>query len=887
MLVVTRTATWPLRGPMDGFSSALPRKTLPELQRSYEVGLKLCFLVASVAVLVGVAVDDLMLRIVASSASTTCLALLLFSWRRRVGWLVPAYAWLVVVALLLLGLSDVALLEPDTETVHYLGFLIVIVANSVLVIALWVPSVTTKSLLETAGLGYSWQAPAHLTPRVPLHVMRSIVPLGVALAAVIAWRLDDWPSQFSDPRFIPGVCLIVTHGVLVWRAAARVGYRSPPGRFAASIVARVSTSCQVQRVVSPSRRESQVMTSREQLFDDDEVTPLTETEDNLDEPPTTVTASDPDPDNPFAVSSAAAGVVEMRLERLRLLGALGGGGYSAVERDGRIGDSGVYDLYASTESRESLGWQWMSVVGTLCLVLSQLLAGAVLLWGFGTGTDEFDSPPDDPLRQFILFLYAVLSWGGQLAIAASVPLVAPPLGTLDDPFVLPRRTVEAPLKVLVILPPGGFDLATFAIVWYQLVQRGHSVTLATTGTSVTPDPVSVMGYGPGVWACSPLTLAMIELGIDRSVFRQIQQLPDSCDGIDGVFLPGGTLAASAHMALDPKLQRILSEAWDKAIPIASCGHATLALATTHLHSHVPGSSFSSVDVPPHRAGTSRPLLSQCSVAVVTWQMELTQGCYGCCCWALEPEEFAHEAFRPQSTQLRDLAQTSRAWRQSSLWSCLGRCCRRLWRGVCVPLRPCWCGRNTDVLDAVRVAQLGSALREGGSVASRRPRASSSSHRGCTRVCWSWLRFWCCGCDCWRMCCDLDEGPGCCGCCDAERGEEEAERDPTARRGATSRMQREQACLQCLSAACCGWKSAQGVVSEAVGLSGRLLAGPSVGWVGERGSPWDDSSAFVVEDGSLLSSRWSGDAFLLGRRLLLLMEQTARLARSKSMAEPIS
>jgi len=44
----------------------------------------------------------------------------------------------------------------------------------------------------------------------------------------------------------------------------------------------------------------------------------------------------------------------------------------------------------------------------------------------------------------------------------------------------------------------------------------------------------------------------------------------------------------------------------------------------------------------------------------------------------------------------------------------------------------------------------------------------------------------------------------------------------------------------------------------------------------RGSPWDDSLAFVVEDGRLVTGRWAGDAFLLGRRFLHKIEEVPRM-----------
>ena len=93
--------------------------------------------------------------------------------------------------------------------------------------------------------------------------------------------------------------------------------------------------------------------------------------------------------------------------------------------------------------------------------------------------------------------------------------------------------------------------------------------------------------------------------------------------------------------------------------------------------------------------------------------------------------------------------------------------------------------------------------------------------------------------------------------------------PRPRTGTNSRRRRDRACLDCVECVSCGWRPLQALVAAAVGPTGRVLRGGV--FTGERGTPWDDSSAFVVEDGLLVSGRWGGDAFLLGRRFLVLLE----------------
>lgn len=50
-------------------------------------------------------------------------------------------------------------------------------------------------------------------------------------------------------------------------------------------------------------------------------------------------------------------------------------------------------------------------------------------------------------------------------------------------------------------------------------------------------------------------------------------------------------------------------------------------------------------------------------------------------------------------------------------------------------------------------------------------------------------------------------------------------------------------------------------------------------LGRRGSHEDDGAAFVVEDGNYLSARWPGDAYLLARKLELMLTSRAAQARA--------
>lgn len=70
---------------------------------------------------------------------------------------------------------------------------------------------------------------------------------------------------------------------------------------------------------------------------------------------------------------------------------------------------------------------------------------------------------------------------------------------------------------------------------------------------------------------------------------------------------------------------------------------------------------------------------------------------------------------------------------------------------------------------------------------------------------------------------------------------------------------------------------QDEVVDALGPDGGFVRGPRT--LSARGTRDDDAPAFVVEDGSYVSARWPGDAYLFAKRFLALLEG------SRSRVEP--
>lgn len=64
---------------------------------------------------------------------------------------------------------------------------------------------------------------------------------------------------------------------------------------------------------------------------------------------------------------------------------------------------------------------------------------------------------------------------------------------------------------------------------------------------------------------------------------------------------------------------------------------------------------------------------------------------------------------------------------------------------------------------------------------------------------------------------------------------------------------------------------QDEVVDALGPDGDFVRGPRT--MTARGTRGDDAPAFVVEDGSYVSARWPGDAYLFGKRYLELLERS--------------
>jgi len=171
----------------------------------------------------------------------------------------------MVVGILLLALGDLIILEQQQTGLHMLGFLLLVAGDACLAASLWLPTVGLDALYEH-GVDLTEGASPHAAARVPLQPWLALPYAVAALAALLAWRLGFWTGTAGTPashihgsgagsvsvsdtisislgaapagdidgytptdeqRFAPMVAMAVAQTILVWRAAARVGYRSP------------------------------------------------------------------------------------------------------------------------------------------------------------------------------------------------------------------------------------------------------------------------------------------------------------------------------------------------------------------------------------------------------------------------------------------------------------------------------------------------------------------------------------------------------------------------------------------------------------------------------------------------------------------------------------
>ena len=498
------------------------------------------FLAAATVVLIGLGYQSTIMRQVGAPIATGSLLVLLLT--RREAWLSTAYAVHVAFAVLLYLLADLIVLEPIQSNLHPLAFLLMAGGNMALAAAFWSPSVSTRRLWEP-GVDLSWGAPAHLSARVPANFVRALPGMVLVAGIVLLVKLRGLqdsvePLVDTSASAVAAVAFVVTQGLLLWRVLARVGYRSPTMSMALQLVRQqraagqpmaggtVAAAAEAAAASSASRRFSAAAT-------------VSSASDRMEALHGSFTKRTDGGEAP------ASSFIEARLR---------GSATPSHNRSHRTlmneaACGRILEAYGQSESMERRCNQWVGVLGGICVICAQVLGALAVWWGVGRD-GEYDLSSAGPAGAVIG--YALLSWAGQVAFIVSVPMVQEPMGSVQDPYVSPAPFPGPCANVLFVLPPGGYDAASTAIVWSYLTQRGHMVRVATLGgQQPQPDTCSLTGIGPGgdILRVGPVVLAMYE-DMRRSAAFQRPWALDAVDAsaVDCVFVADSAPEPEANAA---------------------------------------------------------------------------------------------------------------------------------------------------------------------------------------------------------------------------------------------------------------------------------------------------------------------------------------------------
>ncbi len=470
---------------------------------------------------------------------------------RRGLWLSKSYALGAVAAAVLFLLSDLIVLEPIQTNLHPLAFLLLCIGNLAATSAMWSPTVHA-SAAEHPSVDLSWSAPSHLSARVPLHVLRGLPSVLMMLGIVLYGRIKGISSSAEalidhSSIFAAAVCFIGCQALLLWRALARIGYRSPTIALALSLVRNnqhdnsqssvlgVPGAHRARGVPAARAGSSSLLRGHRRDSSSRYTDMLSRSADN----------------KARSMDGGSAGDSWMGGGNSTFSAGSGGWGGRSSDRGGPLlkedAAKRIFQAYGHNESLESRARQWLGVLAVLLLLASQLAASLAVFWGVGQD-GQYDLSADGPA--LAVYVYATTNWLGQVALLFSIPLVLPPLGNVNDPYVRPSVCAGPTKNVLFILPAGAYDATSTAIAWSFLTHRGHTVRFATPGgRAAVADSSSITGVGPGgEWlrpGSGPIVLAQHQDMENSAAFQR----PWALDSVDpslfqGVFVADGAKGPS-------------------------------------------------------------------------------------------------------------------------------------------------------------------------------------------------------------------------------------------------------------------------------------------------------------------------------------------------------
>lgn len=188
-----------------------------------QIALKVLFAVFCILAIVGRATGQHTMWKAAFPAPTVVAMVLICAIWCSPGVRCPKYGTGVLLGLLLTLGGDIFIVEPPDLELFFLAFLFSMAGMFSFTFAFWAPSVPTSRLAD-ANVDTSRSASPASAAGVPLNMFRLVPVLALAGAVVAAWRTVGWRHT---PLVVPVGIYLGTVGLMLWRAAARIGYRVP------------------------------------------------------------------------------------------------------------------------------------------------------------------------------------------------------------------------------------------------------------------------------------------------------------------------------------------------------------------------------------------------------------------------------------------------------------------------------------------------------------------------------------------------------------------------------------------------------------------------------------------------------------------------------------
>jgi putative intracellular protease/amidase len=151
-------------------------------------------------------------------------------------------------------------------------------------------------------------------------------------------------------------------------------------------------------------------------------------------------------------------------------------------------------------------------------------------------------------------------------------------------------------RILVPLPSRDFDPSEVAVSWRVLRDAGHEVLFATPdGTPAHADPVMLTGEGLDYWSQVPVLRRLKLVGVAvranaaaRAAYARLVRDPGflapipyaaiEAKAYDALLLPGGHAQGMRPYLESELLQRVVADAFARALPVGAICHGVLLAA---------------------------------------------------------------------------------------------------------------------------------------------------------------------------------------------------------------------------------------------------------------------------------------------------------------------